>query len=96
MIDFVIVCHSGELELKSLLLVWSLNKYLKGDFKINIAVPIINGKEIQPSEKTITELRKLGCHLFQFQNEYLSANFEENNGDKTDGTKFLLVFSWRI
>lgn len=90
MIDFVIICHPGELALKSLLLVWSLKKHANGNYKIHIALPSETSSATNNYKNTLASLEELGCQFFTFENKYLSQNKPLLQGDKTSNKIYAL------
>jgi hypothetical protein len=54
-----LICQQGELEIKSILLVYSLLENLKDNFEINIRIT----KNSPPSQSTLSIFKKLKCKI---------------------------------
>ncbi len=65
---FVFVCQQGELELKALLLAASLNRFLRVDHELVVAMPQPESLWGRPSAKTLALLRRWGARIVPISN----------------------------
>jgi hypothetical protein len=78
---FVCISHSGDIELKTAFLVYTLKKYVRGDYTINVALPEKSPHHGEPSEESMRYYYQQGIKLYSFQNSVLGNRNELMKGD---------------
>jgi lipopolysaccharide biosynthesis glycosyltransferase len=89
MVGFYLICEKGDLEIKSLLLIKSLKKYLPSTtFEINVLIPC---DQVPLLKTTIEYFEKLGCRIKIFSNElYHIGHKSVIPGDKVSNKIYFL------
>ena len=75
---FVFVCQAGELEIKSMLLVASLKRFLRREYELVAAIPGPESRWGRPSPSTLKLLRTLGGRTVPIINK-IDANYPIGN-----------------
>lgn len=73
------ICQPGELEIKSLLLAYSIRKYLSADRQVFAAIPALFSDQLSP--ETLPVFSSLGIEYFFFPNPYMENRNESLPGD---------------
>lgn len=88
MINFVLICHKGELEYQALFLVWSIKQHLEGNYTIHVAIP--KDDSLAPCTQSISTFSELACKIYYFNNTYIDKTHNELPGDKCSNKIFAL------
>ncbi len=81
MVAVVLVCHHGELELKASFLIYSIRKYLRGNYSVYVALPEENPFLAEPSPDFFRFIKKYNIEIFRFRNQYLDHVVVLKEGD---------------
>jgi hypothetical protein len=89
MVAVVLVCHNGELELKAAFLIFSLRKYLQGNYQIYLGIPGKNDFVSDPSPYFFSYCSALQVQIFKFRNPYLEDKKKLEEGDLVSNKIFV-------
>ncbi len=94
MIAVVCVCHKGEMELKTAFLIHTFRKYVDGDYRFYVGIPIAN-KHVNPPSKQFMDYCK-NQHIinFTFNNKFLESIDILNNGDLISNKVYLWQYEF--
>lgn len=81
MTALVLVSHGGEIEIKSAFLIYTLNKYLKGTFRIYIAVPSGASNLPELSPISLSYYRQAEVQIYSFQNSVLEKKTDPERSE---------------
>jgi hypothetical protein len=90
MLALVIVCHKGDLELKTAFLIHTIRKYLRGNYIIYVGIPDAGRHILQPSQEFITYCEHSGVHIYHFSNTFLNKREHIWKGDLISNKLFAL------
>jgi hypothetical protein len=90
MVAVVIVCHKGDLELKTAFLIHTIRKYLTGNFIIYVGIPDEGRHIMPPSLEFVAYCENSGVHIYHFSNIFLNNRECIRKGDLISNKLFAL------
>jgi len=89
MVAIVSICHKGDLEIKTAFLIYTLRKYLKGDYNLYVGIPNENSFIQTPSNFFFDFCVANQVEIFFFDNEYLNTIETLKEGDLISNKVYL-------
>lgn len=89
MVGFYLICEKGDLEIKSLLLIKSIYRYISSNkFEVSVLIPF---DQVNLLKKTIKYFEQLGCRIKFFKNELFDSTRKSlTPGDKVSNKIYFL------
>jgi len=91
MVAIVMVCHKGDLELKTAFLIHTLRKYLKGNFRIYLGIPDEGRYTMPPSFEFLAYCKCFNIHIYNFNNPFLESKEQLLKGDLISNKIYALI-----